>query len=213
MNTYIENNKLIRTHAALLVLFFLALTISLIKPKSYLVWMLEAFPIAIGVSILIFTYKKFQFTTFVYVLILIQIILILIGAHYTYGDVPLFNWIKRTYGLKRNYYDRFGHFIQGLMPSLIIRELLIRKLKLKKGIILSILVVCLCLSISAFYELIEWGIALIGGKKANDFLGFQGDIWDTQWDMFWALIGSIISVSCFYRIHDKYIHRLQEQYL
>lgn len=207
-----ENNKLNKTHVILLILFFAALIISVIKPKSYFTWILEAFPIAIGVSILVFTYKKFRFTTFVYILILIQIILILIGAHYTYGDVPLFNWIRKAYGLKRNHYDRFVHFIQSFIAAFIIRELLIRKLKLKKGIILSILVVCICLSISAFYELIEWGIALIAGKMANDFLGFQGDIWDTQWDMFWGLIGSIISVSNFYKIHDRYIDKIEKHH-
>lgn len=212
MNGYKENNKPNRTHVILLMLFFAALIISVIKPKSYLIWILEAFPIAIGVSILIFTYKKFRFTTFVYILILIQIILILIGAHYTYGEVPIFNWLKKAYGLKRNYYDRFTHFIQGFIYAFIIRELLIRKLKLKKGIIVSILVVCICLSTSAFYELTEWGIALIAGERANAFLGFQGDIWDTQWDMFWALIGSIISVSSFYKVHDRYIDRVEKNH-
>jgi putative membrane protein len=212
MNRYEENNKLNRAHVILLMLFFAALILSVIKPKSYLTWILEAFPIFIGILILIFTYKKFQFTTFVYALILIQIILILIGAHYTYGEVPLFNWIKKAYGLNRNHYDRLVHFIQGFISAFIIRELLVRKLKLKKGIILSLLVVCICLSLSAFYELIEWGVALIAGEKANDFLGFQGDIWDTQWDMFWGLIGSIISVSSFYRIHDRYIDKLEKHH-
>ncbi|MBC2398638.1 DUF2238 domain-containing protein [Clostridium tetanomorphum] len=200
-----------KIHITLLLIFGLALIVSAIKPKSYLIWFLEAIPIIIGIGILIVTYKKFQFTTFVYILILIQTIFMVIGAHYTYVDVPLFNWIKEAYGLSRNHYDRFGHLMQGIIPAFIVRELLIRKLKLKKGLILSILVVCICLSISAFYEIIEWGIAMFSGKPLEDFLGLQGDEWDTHWDMFLALIGSIITVFIFYKIHDKYINKLEKQ--
>jgi Predicted membrane protein len=198
-----ERNKSSRAHIVLLILFSIVFVLSVIKPKSYFIWFLEAFPVVIGVIILIYTYKKFQFTNLVYILILIQIIIILIGAHYTYGDVPLFNWIKETYGLSRNYYDRMAHLTQGIIPAFIVRELLIRKIKFKKGIILSILVVCICLSISASYELIEWGAASLSGSSADDFLGIQGDKWDTQWDMFCSLIGSIITVVIFSKVHDE----------
>lgn len=205
-----EINKDIKIHIGLLIMFGAALILSLVKPKSYFVWFLEATPILIEVIILVITYKKFQFTTFVYILILFQMILMLIGAHYTYEDVPLFNWIKEAYGLRRNDYDRFGHFFQGFIPAFIIREFFIRKLKLKKGMISSILVVCVCLAISASYELMEWGTAMISGQSADAFLGLQGDRWDTHWDMLLALIGSIIAVTMFYKIHDKYIDKLEK---
>ncbi|WP_034869853.1 DUF2238 domain-containing protein [Clostridium lundense] len=205
-----EINKDIKIHIGLLIMFGLALILSLIRPKSYFIWFLEAAPILIEVIILVITYKKFQFTTFTYILIFFQIILMLIGAHYTYEEVPLFNWIKEAYGLHRNDYDRFGHFFQGFISAFIIRELLIRKLKLKKGAILSILIVCICLSISASYELIEWGTAMILGQSADAFLGLQGDKWDTHWDMLWALIGCIIAVFMFHNIHDKYMDKLEK---
>lgn len=203
-----ENKKTSRIHIILLILSILVIILSLIKPKSYFVWFLEAFPVIIGILILVCTYKKFQFTNLVYILILIQIIIILIGAHYTYVDVPLFNWIKKVYGLSRNHYDRLAHLTQGIIPAFIVRELLIRKIRLKRGMILSILVVCICLSISASYELIEWGAASVAGSSAGDFLGTQGDKWDTQWDMFYALIGAVITVSMFSKIHDKYIIKI-----
>lgn len=208
MNGVKENNKPSRIHIILLILVTIVFILSAIKPKSYLVWLLEAFPVFIGVIILIFTYKKFRFTNFVYILNLIQIIIILIGAHYTYGDVPLFNWVKEVYGLSRNHYDRLGHLVQGIIPAFIVREILIRMLKFKKGIILGILVICVCLSISAFYELIEWGVASVSGESADAFLGLQGDKWDTHWDMLLALTGAIITVSIFYKVHDKYISKL-----
>ncbi|MCB2292790.1 DUF2238 domain-containing protein [Clostridium algoriphilum] len=213
MNGIKENNKPSRIHIILLILVTIVFILSAIKTKSsYLVWLLETFPVFIGVTILIFTYKKFRFTNFVYILNLIQIIIILIGAHYTYGEVPLFNWIKEVYGLSRNHYDRIVHLVQGIIFAFIVREILIRKLKLKKGIILGILVICVCLSISAFYELIEWGVCSILGESADAFIGFQGDKWDTHWDMLWALTGAVITVSIFYKVHDKYISKLEKRF-
>ena len=212
MNGVKENNKPYRIHIILLILVTIFLILSAINPKSYLIWLLETFPVFIGVILLIFTYKKFRFTNFVYILNLILIIIILIGAHYTYGEVPLFNWIKEVYGLSRNHYDRIGHLLQGIIPAFIVRELLIRKVKLKKGIILGFLVICVCLSISAFYELIEWGVGSVSGKSADAFLGLQGDKWDTHWDMLWALIGATITVSIFYKVHDKYISKLEKHF-
>jgi putative membrane protein len=207
MNEVKKDNKPDKIHIILLILATIVFILSAIKPKSYLIWLLEAYPVFIGVIILIFTYKKFQFTNFVYILIFILISIMLIGAHYTYGDVPLFNWIKEIYGLRRNHYDRVGHFVQGLIPAFIVREILIRKLKLKKGIILGILVICICLSLSAFYELMEWGISSLSGAS---FLGLQGDKWDAQWDMLWALTGAILTVSMFYKVHDKYISKQEK---
>lgn len=202
-----ESKKPSRLHINLLILFSIMLIVSFIKPKSYAIWLLEASPVIIAVGILIYTYKKFQFTDLVYVMIVITIGIVLIGAHYSYGDVPLFELISKTYGLKRNYYDRLGHIVQGIMSAFIIRELFIRKTKFRKGFILSILVISICLSISAFYELIEWGGALVAGSLADDFLGTQGDKWDTQWDMLCALTGAIITVVMFSKAHDKSISK------
>lgn len=209
MNKINKSNKPTSMHIGLLTLSIIVLVLSFIKPKSYRIWFLEAFPVVLGVLILVYTYKKFRFTNLVYVLILIQIIIILIGAHYTYNDVPLFNRIKEVFGLSRNHYDRLAHVTQGIIPAFIIRELLIRKLKLKRGVILSVLVVSICLSMSAFYELVEWEGALIARNLSDDFLGFQGDKWDTQWDMLYALIGAIITVSIFSKVHDKHINEVK----
>lgn len=198
-------------HIILLTLFIIFCILSAIKPISCSIWFFEALPAFIGVSILILTYNRFMFTDFTYVLILIMVTIMLIGAHYKYSNVPLFNLIKQVYNLKRNNYDRFGHFIQGFVPAFILREILIRKLKLKKGIILSIIVVCICLSISAFYEITEGISCLIYKESPEDFLEFQGDNLDTQWDMFCALLGSIMSVSIFHKIHDKSICKLKKQ--
>lgn len=206
-----RNNKSRKLHLILLILFILAYLVSAIKPRSYFIWFYESFPAAVGVLILIFTYKKFRFTSFVYVLILLTTIIMLIGAHYKYDNVPLFGSIKNLYGLKRNYYDRLGHFMQGFVPAFIVREALIRKFKFKKIKMLPIFVVCICLSISAFYEIIEAGIGIISGKSAEEFLGLQGDILDTQWDMLMSLIGSLIAVLIFYKIHDRHIYRLKVQ--
>nr|WP_269144044.1 DUF2238 domain-containing protein [Clostridium guangxiense] len=195
-------------HIILLIIFILSSVISAIKPTDYSAWFFEYTPAFIGVMILIFTYKKFRFTDFVYVLILILTITIIIGAHYKYSHMPLFNYIRDVYHLKRNDYDRYGHFMQGFVPAFIIREILIRKLKLKKGIILSILVICICLAVSGFYEILEGVSCLIYGRLPEDFLEYQGDKLDTQWDMLSALIGSIFAVTAFYKVHDRSIKRL-----
>lgn len=204
-----KNSKFNKLPVILLIIFIIAFLLSPIKAKNYSIWFFEAFPAFVGVMILVFTYKKFRFTDFIYVLILILTIIILIGAHYKYDGMPLFNWIKNTYGLKRNNYDRLGHFMQGFVPAFIIREVMIRKLKFKKGPMLSILIVCICLALSSFYEIIEAASSLLYGKSPEEFLAFQGDELDTQWDMFMALTGSIISVSIFSKIHDRHMHNLE----
>jgi putative membrane protein len=211
MHSVKENHNPNKIQIALLILCTAALILSFIKPKDYLTWSLEAFPVIVGVIVLIATRKTFQFTNLVYILISIVIITMLIGAHYTYEREPLFNWIKKVYGLKRNNYDRVGHLLQGFVPAFIVREILVRKFKLMNRKLLGMLVVCICLSISAFYELIEWGAALVGGGKAKDFLGAQGDKWDTHWDMFLALCGAIIMVTMFYKVHDKYIRKVHNE--
>ncbi|MFA6393293.1 MAG: DUF2238 domain-containing protein [Patescibacteria group bacterium] len=186
-----------------LVTFFLLLAWSAIKPHDYLTWALEVFPAVIGVAILLLTYKKFQFTTFIYFLILLHTIILVVGGHYTYALNPLFEYIKEIFNLSRNHYDRLGHFAQGFLPALIVREILIRKSPLKGGGWLSFTIISFCLAVSAVYELIEWAGAIIFGSGADAFLGTQGDIFDTQKDMLMALIGATLALLFFSRMHDK----------
>ncbi len=193
-----------------LLIFFIIFIWSAIKPKDLFTWFLEVFPAVIGIIVIISTYKKFRFTTFVYGLILIHIAILLVGGHYTYAEMPLFNWIRDSFHLSRNYYDRLGHFAQGFIPALVTREILIRKSYVKKGKMLSFIVICVCLAISASYELIEWLVAELTGTAADAFLGTQGDVWDTQWDMFWALTGATIAVFMFSKIHDKYMEKVEQ---
>ncbi|NMM62469.1 DUF2238 domain-containing protein [Clostridium sp. P21] len=205
-----KNNTSKKLHIILLILFVLCSIISAIKPHDYSSWFFEFLPAFIGIIILVFTYNKFVFTDFVYVLILIVTIIMLIGAHYKYSNVPLFNLTKQVYNLRRNNYDRFGHFMQGFVPAFIVRELLIRKVKLKKGIVLSIIVVCICLSISSFYEILEGLSSIVYGMNPEKFLEYQGDKLDTQWDMFCALTGAVVSVTMFHKVHDKNIYNLEK---
>ncbi len=184
---------------------------SAINPASYGVWFLEIAPGLVGVAILALTYKRFQFSNIVYIFVAIHFIILIIGGHYTYAENPLFNWLQDTFDLSRNYYDRLGHIAQGFFPALIIRELLLRKTALKRGAWLFFLVVCVALAISAFYEFTEWWAAIsLSPETGNAFLATQGDIWDTQWDMFLALIGSIASLLLFSRMHDKQLERIRK---
>jgi Predicted membrane protein len=202
------NKKVKYSHSILLIIFFIVFIWSMINPKDFFTWFLEVFPAIIGCIVVVSTYNRFKFTTFVYTLILIHTVILMIGGHYTYAEMPLFNYIRDIFGLSRNYYDRLGHFAQGFIPALISREILIRKSVLNKGKMLFFIVVCICLSISASYELVEWGVATATGTAADAFLGTQGDVWDTQWDMFMALIGSVTALSMYSSVHDRYINLL-----
>ncbi len=189
---------------ALIAIFFAVLIWSVINPKTMLTWFLEVVPALVGFVVLAATYRRFPLTSLLYVLITIHAIILMIGGHYTYAHVPLFDWIRDTFGLSRNHYDRVGHFAQGFVPAMIAREVLIRTSPLKEGKWLFFVVVCICLSISAMYELIEWQYAVIkGGESADEFLGSQGDIWDTQSDMALALVASVIALLSLSRWHDK----------
>jgi len=181
---------------------------SAIHPHDYFTWLLEVFPAVVGIAVLLATYRHFRFTTLVYVLVWFHAIILVIGGHYTYAEMPLFNWVRDTFSLSRNYYDRVGHFAQGFAPSIISREILLRKSPLKQGKWLFFIVVCICLALSAFYEFTEWWVALATGTAATDFLGTQGDIWDTQWDMFLAMCGAIISQLILSKMHDKALERI-----
>ena len=176
---------------------------SAIRPHDYFTWFLEVIPAIIGVTILVAVYRKFKFTNLVYSLIWIHALILIIGGHYTYAEVPLFNWLKEVLDLSRNHYDRIGHFAQGFIPAMVTREILLRTSPLKPGKWLSVIVVCICLAISASYELIEWGVAELTGSAADAFLGTQGDVWDTQWDMLLAFCGAISSLIGLSGLHDQ----------
>ena len=195
-------------HLILLAILLSILIWSVINPKDLFIWFLEVLPVLIGAMVLIYIYPKYKFSNFVYVLITIEAIILIVGGHYTYAEMPVFNWVRDTFGLSRNYYDRLGHFAQGFIPAIIAREVLIRNEVISKKKYLFFIVICICLAISASYELIEFGVAKFTGNSAEAFLGTQGDIWDTQWDMLMALIGSITSLSLLSTYHDKKIYQL-----
>lgn len=176
---------------------------SAIRPHDYFTWILEVFPAIIGVSVLAATYRNFKFTTVVYVLIGAHAIILMIGGHYTYAEVPLFNWIRDEFALNRNHYDRVGHFAQGFVPALIAREVLLRKSPLRRGRWLFFIVVSICLAFSALYELFEWSVSAATGSAGDAFLGTQGDVFDTQKDMAMALVGAITSLLLLSRLHDR----------
>ena len=192
----------------LLILTLVATVFSLIGAKENFTWWLEAFPVILGILALII-FRKFQLTNLVYTVIFIHFLVLLLGAHYTYAEVPGFKWMNDLFGGTRNNYDKIGHFIQGFSPALIAREILIRKDVLHKKSWLFFIVISIILAISAFYEMIEWWVSLFSGESGDSFLGTQGYIWDTQTDMFMALVGGIFALLLFSKIHDKKIQELQ----
>jgi putative membrane protein len=192
----------------LLFLFFIGLIVSAIAPHDYFTWILEVFPAIIGVLVLIFTFKKFRFTYLTYCLILVHCYVLFIGGHYTYAEVPLFDWIKEAFHQTRNNYDKVGHFTQGFVPAVIIRELFIRKEIIKPGGWLKVLTVFSVISISVFYEFLEWFVAVVSGQSAESFLGTQGYVWDTQSDMLYAFIGAISMLVILSKIQDKQIENI-----
>lgn len=178
-------------------------------PKDPFTWFLEVLPVFIGLVILLLTYKKFPLTSLLYTLILIHMIILMVGGHYTYAEVPLFDWIKEVFDQNRNNYDKVGHFAQGFIPAILAREILIRKhIVLGSKIWLNTIIVSLVLAFSALYELIEWWVALAVGENAEDFLGTQGYMWDTQSDMGYALFGAIMALIILSRVHDKQLDLL-----
>lgn len=201
------NERLEPLHVGLLLIFFSVMIWSVINPKDLFTWFLEVFPALIGLTALTLTYNRFRLTNLVYFLILVHAIILIVGGHYTYAEMPIFNWIRDTFHLTRNHYDRLGHFAQGFIPAIIVREILLRKSGLIRGKLLSFVIISICLAISASYELIEWGVAEATGSAADAFLGTQGDVWDTQWDMFMALLGAIISLVSMSKLHDKFLKK------
>ncbi|NTW22938.1 DUF2238 domain-containing protein [Candidatus Falkowbacteria bacterium] len=181
-----------------------------IRPHDYFTWILEVFPGIIGIAILLGLYRKLRLSNLLYSLIALHIMVLAIGGHYTYAEMPLFNWLRDTLGLARNYYDRLGHLMQGLVPALIAREIFLRRQVVKPGAWLGFFMVASALTVSVFYEFIEWWVAVGTGTAAEAFLGTQGDVWDTQWDMFMALLGSLAAIAIFTKLHDKSLNKLEK---
>ena len=180
---------------------------SAIAPHDRFTWLLEVFPVLIGIPILIYLYPRFRFTPLVTGLIVIHAVILMVGGKYTYAEVPLGFWLARTFHFTRNHYDRIGHLAQGFVPALIAREVLIRRSPLRGSRWLPFFVVSFCLALSALYELIEFWTALATGSASEAFLGTQGDPWDTQWDMMLALIGAILALALLGRWHDRQLSR------
>lgn len=195
--------------AILLAIFGVVFVWSAYRPYDVFTWFLEVFPAIIALPILWFTYRKFPLTPLLYALILIHAVILMVGGHYTYAEVPLFNWLRDTFHLDRNYYDRVGHVVQGFVPAIIAREILLRRSPLRPGKWLFFIVCCICLSVSAVYEFIEWWVAVASGMAAEAFLGTQGDVWDTQWDMFLALCGAISAQILLTKLHNKQLAQLE----
>jgi putative membrane protein len=200
-----------KTEKILLLLIGAALlAFSGIAPYDRATWFMEVAPIFIVVPILIATGKRFPLTPLAYRLIFAHALILMVGGHYTYARVPLGFWVQDLLDLSRNHYDRLGHLAQGFIPAIIARELLLRTSPLKPGKWLFFIVTSICLAVSACYEFIEWWAALLGGDAADAFLGTQGDVWDTQWDMFLALVGAIIAQKFLARCHDGELAKLQK---
>ena len=198
-----------RTHVALLLTVIAVILWSAWKPHDRFTWWLEVTPGLVAIVLLLATYRRFRFTTLCYTLIALHICVLCVGGHYTYARVPLFDWLRPLFSWQRNNYDRLGHFMQGFVPAIIAREVIIRSGVLARTNWLPFLVVSICLAISAFYELIEWWTALLSGGAANDFLGSQGDVWDTQSDMCVALVGAMTAVILLSAVHNRAIRKLQ----
>jgi putative membrane protein len=194
--------------AALLAIVLAGLLVSGIGPADRLTWFLEIAPIVIAVPLLIATSRSFPLTPLVYTLIAIHAVILMVGGHYTYAQVPLGFWIQDWFGFSRNHYDRIGHLMQGFGPAIIARELLLRTSPLRPGKWLFALIVLSVLGISACYEFTEWWAAVIGGDAAGAYLGTQGDVWDTQWDMFMAGCGAIAALTTLDRLHDRQLQAL-----
>ena len=196
-----------RLHLMLLFLASIVFVWSAIHPHDLFTWFLEVAPAIIAAVILALTYGRFTLTNLAYTLIAAHACILMIGGHYTYAEVPLFNWIRDHFQLSRNHYDRVGHFAQGFVPAIVAREILLR-LPLKKGKLLLFVVVSICLAISASYELIEFLVSVMTGSAGDAFLGTQGDPWDTQEDMAMALVGALAALFLLGRWHDRQLARI-----
>lgn len=197
---------------ACLALTALALVASGIGPRDRLTWWLEVAPVLIAAPLLLWSARRFPLTTLTYAVITLHGLILVLGGHYTYAEVPLGYWLQDVLHFERNPYDRIGHIAQGFAPAIVAREILLRTSPLRPGAWLAFLVTCVCGTISLFYELIEWWAALLIGAQADEFLATQGDVWDTQWDMFLALCGALFAQLLLARAHDRQLARLAPRY-
>ena len=179
-----------------------------IGPHDYPTWLLEVAPAIVAAAVLWYTRERFPLTRLTYILILAHCIILMVGGHYTYAEVPLGEWLKEAFDQTRNNYDKLGHFAQGFVPAIVAREILIRKNVVNFPGWRNFLIVCVCLAISAFYELIEWWVALLSAEAADSFRGTQGYVWDTQSDMWLALLGAITALVLLSRLHDRQLNKL-----
>ncbi len=198
-----------REPAVLGLLWLVALGVSAIGPADYLIWFMEVLPVMVALVLMAATQRNFPLTPLLYRLAFLHGLALILGGHYTYAHVPLGFWFQEVFDLARNPYDRIGHFFQGFVPAILAREILIRKGFMARGRMLFFVVVCICLAFSAFYELIEWWAAVLLGQGAMEFLGTQGDVWDSQWDMFMAMIGAILAQLLLARRHDHEIANIR----
>lgn len=203
-----ENASSRREPLVLLALAVVALVVSGVGPKDRLTWLLEVAPVLIGAPLLVLTAARFPLTPVLYRLLFLHALVLMLGGHYTYAEVPLGEWAKDVFGLARNHYDRLGHLMQGFVPAILAREVLLRRSPLAPGGWLRLAVTSTCLAFSALYELIEWAAALLSAEASAAFLGTQGDVWDTQWDMFLALCGALLAQALLARLHDRQLARL-----
>ena len=197
-----------RLPVTLLALVLCGLIASGLAPKDRLTWFLEVLPILMVSPILVATHRSAPLTPLLYVLLAVHAAVLAVGGHYTYAEVPLGRWIQEAFGLARNHYDRIGHFVQGFVPAIAMRELLLKTSPLQPGRWLFFLLCSICLAFSALYELFEWAAAITLGQSATEFLGTQGDQWDTQWDMFMALVGAITAQLLLAPLHDRQLTQL-----
>ncbi len=194
---------------AWITIFVAVLVWSGISPKDYPTWGLEVFPAVAGAAVLWFTREKFPLTSLVYVLILIHCVILIVGGHYTYAEVPIGDWLRDATGGSRNNYDKLGHLAQGFVPVMIARELVIRLKVFNSDAWRNFFIVSFCLGFSAFYELIEWWVALMSEEAAESFLGTQGYVWDTQSDMGMALLGALLALLMLSKVHDRQLQSLR----
>ncbi|MBL3590005.1 MAG: DUF2238 domain-containing protein [gamma proteobacterium endosymbiont of Lamellibrachia anaximandri] len=204
MRTSFQHEPLVLGAGILLILFLSGLD----PVADRLTWLLETVPVMIGLVLLTITWQRFPLTPLLYRLLALHAVILMIGGYYTYAEVPLFNTLRDSLDLSRNHYDRIGHFAQGFIPAILAREILLRRSPLQPGRWLAFIVISICLAFSAFYELIEWWVALASGEAAEAFLGTQGDPWDTQTDMFLALIGAIMALLLLPRVHNRALANL-----
>ncbi|MER5460209.1 DUF2238 domain-containing protein [Streptomyces sp. NPDC002668] len=193
---------------ALAVTVLLGVSFSGIQPYDRTTWLLETVWVLVGLPLIVLAWRRFPLTGLLCCLLALHALVLAMGGHYTYARVPLGEWLRDTLGLARNPYDRIGHLMQGFVPAVLVRELLSRTSPLRGSRWLAPLTVCACLAFSAVFEMLEWAAAVIGGAAANDFLATQGDVWDTQWDMFCALVGAVLSLLLFSRQHDRQLDAL-----